>query len=87
MVTSNNRKNASFWIKKLQLSQHPEGGFNRKIYRADIEIDFYKESENKQKVASENVARSTGKRRIVSNSNKTGTLLECRLQGSRFVRI
>jgi uncharacterized protein len=58
MVTSKNRKNASFWIKKLQLSQHPEGGFYRETYRADIEIDFCKESENKQKVASENVARS-----------------------------
>jgi uncharacterized protein len=57
MATSNNRKNASFWIKKLQLSQHPEGGFYRETYRADIEIDFCKESENKQ-VVSETVARS-----------------------------
>jgi predicted cupin superfamily sugar epimerase len=58
MVTSNNRKNASFWIKRLQLSQHPEGGFYRETHRADIEIDFCKESDNKQQIASENVGRS-----------------------------
>jgi uncharacterized protein len=40
MVTSNNRKNASFWIEKLQLSQHPEGGFYRETYQSDFVINF-----------------------------------------------
>jgi predicted cupin superfamily sugar epimerase len=40
MVTSNNRKNASFWIEKLQLSQHPEGGFYRETYHSDFVINF-----------------------------------------------
>jgi predicted cupin superfamily sugar epimerase len=36
MVATSNIRNASFWIKALRLSEHPEGGFYRETYRADI---------------------------------------------------
>ena len=31
-------KNAQYWIEKLRLEAHPEGGYFRQTYRADIEI-------------------------------------------------
>lgn len=31
-------KNAEYWIKKLRLQSHPEGGFYREIYRSPVEI-------------------------------------------------
>lgn len=29
-------KNAAYWIKKLELEPHPEGGYYRQTYRADL---------------------------------------------------
>ena len=29
------RKSAKYWIKKLELTKHPEGGYYKEIYRAD----------------------------------------------------
>ena len=40
MVTFGNSRKSKFWIEKLQLSQHPEGGFYRETYRADLAINF-----------------------------------------------
>jgi uncharacterized protein len=40
MMTFGNSRKSKFWIEKLQLSQHPEGGFYRETYRADLAIDF-----------------------------------------------
>jgi uncharacterized protein len=41
MVTlGNSRSRSKFWIEKLQLSQHPEGGFYRETYRSDLAINF-----------------------------------------------
>jgi uncharacterized protein len=31
-------KDASYWIEKLQLERHPEGGYFRQTYRSDIQI-------------------------------------------------
>ena len=31
-------KDASYWIEKLRLEPHPEGGFFRQTYRSDIQI-------------------------------------------------
>ena len=31
-------KDAKYWIEKLGLERHPEGGYFRQTYRADIEI-------------------------------------------------
>lgn len=31
-------KDAKYWIEKLRLERHPEGGYFRQTYRADIEI-------------------------------------------------
>lgn len=33
------QKSASFWIKKLNLLPHPEGGFYAETFRADLEVD------------------------------------------------
>ena len=33
------QKPASFWIKKLNLLPHPEGGFYAETFRADVEVD------------------------------------------------
>jgi uncharacterized protein len=40
MVTLGNSRKSKFWIKKLQLTQHPEGGFYRETYRSDLAINF-----------------------------------------------
>jgi uncharacterized protein len=40
MMTFGNSRKSKFWIEKLQLSQHPEGGFYRETYRADLAINF-----------------------------------------------
>jgi hypothetical protein len=29
-------KDAAYWIQKLELQPHPEGGFYRQTYRADL---------------------------------------------------
>jgi uncharacterized protein len=47
MVASSNISGASFWIKALQLSEHPEGGFYRETYRADIAAETCEEVKNK----------------------------------------
>ena len=47
MVASSNIRSASFWIKALQLSEHPEGGFYRETYRADITTETCEEVKNK----------------------------------------
>lgn len=45
-------KNAEYWIEKLQLQSHPEGGYYREIYRSPVEIsgqclpERYKSSRN-----------------------------------------
>jgi predicted cupin superfamily sugar epimerase len=46
MVTSVKGRNSRYWIKKLQLSQHPEGGFYRETYRADVAINLFTETGN-----------------------------------------
>jgi uncharacterized protein len=47
MVASSNMRSASFWIKALPLSEHPEGGFYRETYRADITTESCKEVKKK----------------------------------------
>jgi uncharacterized protein len=47
MVASSNIRSASFWIKSLRLSEHPEGGFYRETHRADITTESCKEVKNK----------------------------------------
>jgi predicted cupin superfamily sugar epimerase len=42
MVTFGNSRKSKFWIEKLHLSQHPEGGFYRETYRSDLAINFPK---------------------------------------------
>ena len=32
------KKDASYWIEKLRLERHPEGGYFRQTYRSDIQI-------------------------------------------------
>ena len=32
------KKNADYWISKLELNKHPEGGYFKEIYRSAIEI-------------------------------------------------
>ncbi len=32
-------ENADFWIERLNLSKHPEGGYYREVYRSDETID------------------------------------------------
>ena len=41
MTTCNNGKDARYWIRKLGLLKHPEGGFYRERYRSDITIDTH----------------------------------------------
>ena len=50
MTTYSSKTDASYWIKKLQLSEHPEGGFYKETYRADITVDPHKETKKKQQV-------------------------------------
>jgi predicted cupin superfamily sugar epimerase len=47
MVASSSIRSASFWIKALRLSEHPEGGFYREKYRADITNESCEEVKNK----------------------------------------
>jgi predicted cupin superfamily sugar epimerase len=47
MVASRSTRGASFWIKALQLSKHPEGGYYRETHRADITTDFCTEEMKK----------------------------------------
>jgi len=35
-VWSSMTKNAAYWMKKLELEPHPEGGYYRRTYRADL---------------------------------------------------
>jgi uncharacterized protein len=48
MTTYNNAKNARYWIRKLGLVQHPEGGFYRETYRSDITMGIQIDSVNKE---------------------------------------
>jgi hypothetical protein len=48
MTTYNNGKDARYWIKKLGLLKHPEGGFYRETYRSDITIDTHIDSVKQQ---------------------------------------
>lgn len=49
MTRCNNRKTANYWIKKLGLVQHPEGGHYKETYRSDFMIDTHIDSVNKQR--------------------------------------
>ncbi|MDQ4013268.1 MAG: cupin domain-containing protein [Thermoproteota archaeon] len=40
MAAFGNSSKSKFWIEKLQLSQHPEGGFYRETHRSDLVINF-----------------------------------------------
>jgi uncharacterized protein len=40
--------NANYWIDKLQLSEHPEGGYYKETYRADITVESQRETKKKQ---------------------------------------
>jgi predicted cupin superfamily sugar epimerase len=40
MMALGNSRKSKFWIEKLQLSQHPEGGFYRETHRSDLVINF-----------------------------------------------
>jgi uncharacterized protein len=40
--------NANYWIDKLQLSEHPEGGYYKETYRADITVELQGETKKKQ---------------------------------------
>jgi predicted cupin superfamily sugar epimerase len=35
------KQTADYWIQKLDLLPHPEGGYYREIYRSSGEIDKY----------------------------------------------
>lgn len=37
-------KNSQYWIDKLSLLKHPEGGYYKEIYRSDGSFDFSKDS-------------------------------------------
>jgi uncharacterized protein len=54
MVASSNIRSASFWIKALRLSEHPEGGYYRETYRADITTESCEEVKNKSQNESPN---------------------------------
>jgi predicted cupin superfamily sugar epimerase len=43
MVASSKIGSARFWIKALRLSEHPEGGFYRETYRADLTTESCEE--------------------------------------------
>jgi predicted cupin superfamily sugar epimerase len=49
MTRCNNGKMAKYWIKKLGLLQHPEGGYYKETYRSDFMIDTHIDSVNKQR--------------------------------------
>lgn len=34
------KKNAEYWIERLDLSKHPEGGYYKETYRADLGSEF-----------------------------------------------
>jgi uncharacterized protein len=40
--------NANYWIDKLQLSKHPEGGYYKETYRVDITVEIQGETRKKQ---------------------------------------
>ena len=44
MTRCNNRKTANYWIKKLGLVQHPEGGYYKETYRSDFMTDTHIDS-------------------------------------------
>ena len=50
MTTYTSKTAASYWIKKLRLSEHPEGGFYKETYRARITVDLQGERRKKQRV-------------------------------------
>jgi hypothetical protein len=50
MTTYSSNSDAIYWIKKLQLSEHPEGGFYKETYRADVTVDPHVETKKKQQV-------------------------------------
>ncbi len=40
---------ANYWIDKLQLSEHPEGGYYKETYKADITVELQGEIKKKKK--------------------------------------
>jgi predicted cupin superfamily sugar epimerase len=48
MTTCNNGKDARYWIRKLGLLKHPEGGFYRERYRSDITLETHIDFVNQQ---------------------------------------
>ena len=38
MTSINNRPGASYWIEKLELTAHVEGGAFREVYRSDLTL-------------------------------------------------
>ena len=50
MTTYSSKADASYWIKKLQLSKHPEGGFYKETYRADITVDHQEQTKKTRQV-------------------------------------
>lgn len=50
MTTNNNKMDANYWIDKLQLSEHPEGGYYKETYKADITFEIQGQTRKKQQV-------------------------------------
>jgi predicted cupin superfamily sugar epimerase len=43
-------RNAAFWIKRLKLTEHPEGGYFRETYRSDLAFSFRKGKDRRRNV-------------------------------------
>ena len=50
MTTYNSKMDANYWIDKLQLSEHPEGGYYKETYKADITVNLQVETRKNQQV-------------------------------------
>jgi uncharacterized protein len=63
MTRYNDAKMAKYWIKKLGLLPHPEGGYFKETYRSDITMDTYIDPAKKQR----NQPEQSGTRSIASS--------------------
>ena len=73
MVASSDIRSASFWIKALRLSEHPEGGYYRVTYRAGITTQPCEEVKDKRQNYSMNL-----KGRSIASTIYTICLMELR---------
>jgi uncharacterized protein len=50
MTTYSSKIDANYWIDKLQLSEHPEGGYYKETYKADITVELQGQTRIKQQI-------------------------------------